>query len=257
MKIITDFIGHTRDEFISRTVKVGAMHEYGEIRNILINLKPLNPKIIFDIGANIGLHTINYAAHFPSATVYAFEPAKDNLEILHANIAKHNLANIIVVPCAVSDNQDPLTVYVNRSNSGDTRTIDPEGDYEPTDIYEVSTVTLDGFVEDNNLPKVAFIKMDTQGNELDVLTGGFETIIQDKPLIFMEFSTYRYLRIGADMGVFFDIAEGCEYRIYELGAGGIAKVDLDYIKHFVKRFEDLGGKFGEVNLLLSINPILI
>ena len=42
----------------------------------------LNPKIIFDIGGNIGITTVYLASIFPDAKIYTFEPLPENFEIL-------------------------------------------------------------------------------------------------------------------------------------------------------------------------------
>ena len=42
----------------------------------------LNPKIIFDIGGNIGITAVYLASIFPDAKIYTFEPLPDNFEIL-------------------------------------------------------------------------------------------------------------------------------------------------------------------------------
>ena len=62
---------------------------------------------------------------------------------------------------------------------------------EPTgeSCYEVSAISLDTLAtrhlrEDE---KIAFIKIDVDGAESELLAGGMETIRTHKPIIFMEF----------------------------------------------------------------------
>jgi len=45
----------------------------------------LKPKVIFDIGGNIGITSIYLASLFPEALIYTFEPLKENFEILKKN----------------------------------------------------------------------------------------------------------------------------------------------------------------------------
>ena len=42
----------------------------------------LKPKVIFDIGGNIGITSVYLASLFPEAQIYTFEPLKENFEIL-------------------------------------------------------------------------------------------------------------------------------------------------------------------------------
>jgi FkbM family methyltransferase len=48
-------------------------------------LAPEDVKVVLDIGANIGVAALYFAATFPRATVHAFEPVPANCEVLRAN----------------------------------------------------------------------------------------------------------------------------------------------------------------------------
>ena len=48
----------------------------------------LKPKVIFDIGGNIGITSIYLASLFPDAVIYTFEPLKENFEILQKNTSQ-------------------------------------------------------------------------------------------------------------------------------------------------------------------------
>ena len=41
---------------------------------------------------------------------------------------------------------------------------------------EIDTITLDYFIEQNNIGKIDFVKIDVQGAELDIFQGGFNTL---------------------------------------------------------------------------------
>ena len=49
----------------------------------------INPKVIFDIGGNIGITSIYLASLFPDAKIYTFEPLSENFEILQKNIKNY------------------------------------------------------------------------------------------------------------------------------------------------------------------------
>ena len=48
-------------------------------------LAPEDVKVVLDIGANIGVAALYFAATFPRASVHAFEPVPANCEVLRAN----------------------------------------------------------------------------------------------------------------------------------------------------------------------------
>ena len=49
----------------------------------------IKPKVIFDIGGNIGITSIYLASIFPSSKIYTFEPLKENFEILKKNTSQY------------------------------------------------------------------------------------------------------------------------------------------------------------------------
>ena len=46
----------------------------------------ITPKVIFDIGGNIGITAIYLSKLFPDAVIYTFEPLTENFEIMEKNI---------------------------------------------------------------------------------------------------------------------------------------------------------------------------
>jgi len=55
--------------------------------------------------------------------------------------------------------------------------------------YSVSCLTIDIFIEQNNISKVDFIKIDVEGSEYRVLNGGTKTIEGLKSIILYEYCT--------------------------------------------------------------------
>jgi hypothetical protein len=52
--------------------------------------------------------------------------------------------------------------------------------------------TLDNVVEKLELGSIGFIKIDVEGNELEVLNGGVETLTRFKPLVLMEIESRHH-----------------------------------------------------------------
>ena len=57
-----------------------------EVAEYDLNITP-PPRTILDIGANIGAFALHYAAKWPAATIFCFEPVKENYDALVNNIA--------------------------------------------------------------------------------------------------------------------------------------------------------------------------
>ena len=51
-------------------------------------------KVIYDIGANIGNHTVYFAKKLNAEKIYSFEPMSINYKMLEKNIADNNIKNV-------------------------------------------------------------------------------------------------------------------------------------------------------------------
>lgn len=81
------------DEYIFTVLKSGK--QFYELRELdkFRKYVPSNP-IIYDIGANIGNHTIYFKKYYDANKIYSFEPVPANFELLNKNIQENNLKNI-------------------------------------------------------------------------------------------------------------------------------------------------------------------
>ena len=133
--------------------------------------------VSIDIGANIGAHTVTMAEH--SGYVYAFEPQKRVFDVLGRNTAR--FPNVTLVNAGVSDAGG--TAHLDERTDGNVgmASITAGGTGE-----EIALTRLD----DINFPaRVAFMKIDAELHEREVLAGGAETIKRDRPVIIIEDQT--------------------------------------------------------------------
>ena len=70
-------------------VNTGRMFEEDLIRRLSFYIQ--NAKIITDIGAHIGCHTISYAQINNTCQVYSFEPQKKIFDVLNKNVLLKNV----------------------------------------------------------------------------------------------------------------------------------------------------------------------
>lgn len=150
-----------------------------------------------DIGANIGLWSVNMAKDFD--ILHAFEPVPMFLECWHKNMDTqvYAKANYICHPVALGAKTGVVAMHNDYKNSyGDTFV---ETKAKPGNIAkEVSMRTLDSF----ELKGIDLIKIDCEGYEYAVLQGAEKTIRREKPCIIVEQkpgkgSTYGYDDLAA------------------------------------------------------------
>jgi FkbM family methyltransferase len=134
--------------------------------------------LILDIGANIGNHSL-FMASIGNCQVISFEPNKQLAESLHRSIQINKLTNKIEViqkglgrtnsfaefDCDISHNLGAQSLSTTDKNGS------------------IEVVTLDSLdIQD----KIRMIKIDVEGMELDVLKGSKDTLIEHKPLVYLE-----------------------------------------------------------------------
>lgn len=132
--------------------------------------------VVVDIGANIGNHTLYFANELHAGKVISFEAVKNTFEILNANVKLNNLQDKVqVYNLGLSNKRGKAAIGIyNAGNMGGTSLVEGSGDIE--------LATLDEF----ELPKVNFIKIDVEGMEPQVLQGAIETIKRTRPFILVE-----------------------------------------------------------------------
>lgn len=177
-------------------------------------------KTIVDVGAN----TDPYGVGIPGVTVYALEPNKKTFARLRKD-TKH-LQNIHVFPIGLSDKPGKATIY-DISTKGtalaslDKKTV--ETMYGKRAVgSEITLSTLDAFVKEQQIASIDVLKIDTEGNEYQVLLGAKQTLARKKiKYIVFEFNEmHAYRRVF--LRDFYDLLPG--YTFYRLLPDGLGKL---------------------------------
>ena len=150
-----------------------------------------NSQSIIDVGANIGYYTLIAAIANKNSKVYAFEPVGKIYDRLLKQIKINRLNNIIAETLVVSNNCEPIKLYIPElqgiSNAASTK----KGWVTKTKEEILPAVTLDQYKIQQRIPKIDLIKMDCEFHEKEVLEGMSEILKKDKPLIFAEVLFYE------------------------------------------------------------------
>ncbi|MDI9357018.1 MAG: FkbM family methyltransferase [Chitinophagaceae bacterium] len=177
--------------------------------------------IIFDIGANVGVMTLPFAQMVPNGSVYAFEPTFYALEKLKKNVSLNpNLSkNIHIFQCFLSEESKKnahITAYsswkINGKNNKENHTIHCGTAMNSENVY---SITLDDFVKEHNIPRIDFIKIDTDGHEPMVLKGGKKTIQIFKPIIIFEVGMYVLKEKNIDFIFYVNYFDDLGYTLYD------------------------------------------
>ena len=148
---------------------------------------------LIDIGANIGLISLGLANR--AGRIYAIEPAAETYEFLKANTAA--CPNISVHKLLIGPNETSKTFLFNHPNPACSSSVPKEADFSahPGLVPETyAAVSLDSFSAD--IGRVDFIKIDTEGAEIEILKSGAQTIARYHPVVMLEFNALALMNFG-------------------------------------------------------------
>ncbi|WP_288681185.1 FkbM family methyltransferase [uncultured Brachyspira sp.] len=126
-----------------------------------------NDAVVFDIGAFKGDTAYFFSKKCSNkARIYAFEPDENNYKVLLKIKDKYKLNNVIASNILFSNSEAEinfLSMDLNRQ------------------AVKMKSTTIDKFVEENNIEKIDYIKMDVERTERNILEGSIKTIKKFKP----------------------------------------------------------------------------
>tara|TARA_B100001179_G_scaffold112735_1_gene80426 strand:+ start:456 stop:1343 length:888 start_codon:yes stop_codon:yes gene_type:complete len=169
---------------------------YEEVEAKIMEEKIKTGNIVVDIGANIGLHTLNMARIVGNTgQVFAFEPDPSNFKILEKNVKINNYQNIILEQRAVGDKHERTTLY--QSDHPGMHRIFPQTKQAKGQV-KVELISLDKYFIDSNLAdRINFIKIDVEGLEFSVLQGMKNILKNNKKIrILFEFMPKNIMEAG-------------------------------------------------------------
>lgn len=139
---------------------------------------------IMDIGANLGFYTCLFAKKVgPGGRVIAFEPTPQTFETLQTNVALNGFNDRIERYCCALSNETGMASMntFSESSGGVYNSLGvktPMDGSQPTAVIQVQTNTLDNLFSDTEFPIGLFLKIDVEGFEYQVLSGGAKLLKQ-------------------------------------------------------------------------------
>jgi FkbM family methyltransferase len=187
--------------------------------------------VAIDCGANVGVHTIEWARHMTGwGAVLAIEAQERIFYALAGNIAINNCFNARALNAAITSRPGTMKIPVpNYSVTGSFGSLELKRrdqaefigqpiDYAEDKMVGVQAVSLDSL----NLARIDLIKIDVEGMELEVLAGGANCIANLHPILLIE-------TIKSDKGALRAWLENVGYMPIDAGINFLAihKADKD------------------------------
>lgn len=145
---------------------------------------------ILDCGGYIGSHTILMKKLNRNNDIFIFEMMPEHYKIIQDNIKLNNFNNILTFNFALGDKIDRIKLP-NVNYNGDNTNYGGIGiNYNSSNI-DINLIPLD-FILPLIVKPVSFMKVDVEGNEINLLNGAKELITKYKPIICIEIWSWKY-----------------------------------------------------------------
>lgn len=167
------------------TFYIHTLVDLAVIREVFINneykiLGNNNPKVIFDVGGNVGVATIYFKLQFPDAQVYTFEPDPFNFTQLEKNIAE--LKGVKCFNVFVQHIESPTEIYVEEGSGISSSSVKR---FETQKKISVKGTTLDTIAKQEGVTHIDVLKFDIEGGEATVFDD--QDIISNTQFLLGEF----------------------------------------------------------------------
>lgn len=154
-----------------------------EIRFLRRLLRP--GQRVVDIGANHGVYTLCLAKVVgPSGRVWAFEPASETARILAQSITQNGFGQVVLDRSALSAVDGTATLSLHGDSELNALVRDGS---TPAAGETVPVVTLDRCIDRYRWRDIDFVKIDAEGEEVNIVRGGPRFFSAFSPLVQFEY----------------------------------------------------------------------
>jgi FkbM family methyltransferase len=140
------------------------------------------PRVVFDVGANVGQSARVLLAAFPDAALYAFEPVETSFRALAANLSGEPRAQFFNVALGRRSGE---AYMISRGHSPTNRLVESPAWLPRHKLARVAVVAGDRFCADYAIERIGFLKVDAEGHDLDVLIG-FQRMLSETRIDLLE-----------------------------------------------------------------------
>ncbi len=204
--------------------------------------------VIFDVGANVGKWTEEVFNYCSNVKLHLFEPDLQIYKILEPKITELQCKNITTNCIGLAEDNVIKKFYsyqrYNELNTFKRRvSVEKRGKYGYPIETKVLTTTIDDYCYLKSIRRINFLKVDTEGSELDVLLGSKQSLKRGK-IDYIQFEyggTYKDAQITLKQ--VFDYLQKYRYSIFK-----VLQDRLEYKPEFVT-----GDENYEYSNYLAVN----
>ncbi|MCX7792178.1 MAG: FkbM family methyltransferase [Chloroflexaceae bacterium] len=153
--------------------------------DLAVRLPHYRATLVFDVGAYVGDSARQYVRGFPEARIYCFEPAPDTYAALCRNVGAEPRVRCVNLALSAA----PGTGAMVRQGAPDCFYLAGAGqrrfDRADAPLAPVQVETVDRFCAAEGITHISYLKIDTEGADLDVLRGA-EAMLESRRIDLVE-----------------------------------------------------------------------
>jgi FkbM family methyltransferase len=199
------------------------------LTKIILNKKKTNFFSVLDIGSNIGDKSLSLAKNLlnrkiKNFLIYSIEPTEFaiNKQKKNLNLNKELKKKIRISPFFITNTKNKIKEAFSSWDLFEDNNI-IHGGQKKLFSKDAKSISLDNFIQSNKIKNILLIKIDVDGNELDVLYSAKKFLNKNNPYIIMEFSPSAFKAKGVSIKNFYKFIKSINYSIYDLNLKKITK----------------------------------
>ena len=184
----------------------------------------LEGDVVFDVGANIGDWSMAVLSDHPKIALYAFEPIPELSAIVKQRLGDR-VANYLF---SLSDRLGTAS-FAYYPSCAAFSTLHRRYEVEKAHgmaplLLTVPLETLDHFTSEHKIPRINFLKIDTEGNERNVLLGA-KKLLEKKAVDIIQFEYGgTYLDSKTTLHQVYNYLQRHGYTIYRIASFGLIEI---------------------------------
>lgn len=173
------FVVTDPDDEVQRHFLLGEFYEQRELETVRLSIP--REAVVLDVGTNVGNHAVYFDKILKCTRVICFEPNPEAIGLLRENIHFNQALSVDLSRLGVGVGRAPghARIFLPQAHNLGAAKLEEAAEGEG---FRVDT--LDNLLPD--IPQVDFIKIDTEGMELDVLAGAGILIARFRPTLLVE-----------------------------------------------------------------------
>ncbi|HEX5003428.1 MAG TPA: FkbM family methyltransferase [Bacteroidia bacterium] len=178
-------------------------------------------KQIVDIGSNVGYFSLLAASVTTKNTIIiAYEPSPVTFKKLSENINLNKYENrVVAVQAGLSDQDGSLDLFISsEENSGMTSLVRP-GNFSG-EIVVVKVLNAQKALTLQGISNPDLIKIDVEGNEMNVIKGLASILESAKPVIYIEILDANLKKFNSGADEVYEFLRNMGYKSFEASSEG-------------------------------------